>query len=477
MTAIRKDNPEGWSTIANSDQEVEYPEDTEWEDEENVSITDSQSPSFIDFRDASNLHLSQRKHRKPITITTGRRSSVVPHVRQTRSKANNTPREPIITSKAVANHAKDGTRFILEYVFDIAKSAIIMLKRPLKLLAFMWLLALVMNMIGFQVRKVAYPACWLPIIKDSVFCHSTTTKWVDYDRLAEVQSRSFGEMLGETVGNSALSLDIKQAEMATADLATLVRVSNLKSKKSLESHLMNFNQHAKKAGRGLQKLSSKVGGAVDSIMAVNDYALSSIEQARAKEPAPWSFAALVNPNAKQRTQEIITDSFDQAMGVLSNNMQHLIVEAELNLQRLDDLEEALSVLHEVIAREEKTVSQEKDEVLAQLWTSLGGNKRELRNFQQNLALLQNLGEYRKQARAHVAATLQSLEALSEDMEDLRERIAAPELMGPDVPPEVHMKSIQTGLERMKEGRIKARELEEAALKRLRTIGAEDDDNC
>lgn len=208
-------------------------------------------------------------------------------------------------------------------------------------------------------------------------------------------------------------------------------------------------------------------------MAVNDHAMSSIEQARAKEPTPWSFSALMNPTAKQRTKQVITSSFDQAMGVLSTHMQLLIVEAELNLKKLDDLEMALNVLHEVVAREESAISQEKEEVLAQLWTKLGGNRRELHNFHQNLALLQNLGEYRKQARVHVVATLQSLEALSDDMEDMRERVAAPELMGTDVPAEVHMKSIQMGLERMKEGRIKARELEEAALNRLRTIDVDE----
>ncbi|KAF9048505.1 hypothetical protein BJ165DRAFT_1310914, partial [Panaeolus papilionaceus] len=377
--------------------------------------------------------------------------------------------ESIVNRNNVVNHAKDGSLFVAEYAFDIIKSAILMLKRPLKLLAFMWLLALVMGMAWFQLRKTISPFCGIPGLRHSTLCQpitSTKAKWADYDRLAQVQSTSFGKILGETVGNSALSLEIKRAEMATADLATLVRVSDLKAKKTLEGHLLDFNQHAKKAGRGLQKLSSKIGGAVDSIMAVNDHAMSSIEQARAKEPTPWSFSALMNPTAKQRTKQVITSSFDQAMGVLSTHMQLLIVEAELNLKKLDDLEMALNVLHEVVAREESAISQEKEEVLAQLWTKLGGNRRELRNFHQNLALLQNLGEYRKQARVHVVATLQSLEALSDDMEDMRERVAAPELMGTDVPAEVHMKSIQMGLERMKEGRIKARELEEAALNRL-----------
>jgi hypothetical protein len=58
-------------------------------------------------------------------------------------------------------------------------------------------------------------------------------------------------------------LEIKKAEMATTDLVTLVRVSDLKSRDMLADLLARFVDDAKKTGRGLQKLSSKVGGAVD----------------------------------------------------------------------------------------------------------------------------------------------------------------------------------------------------------------------
>lgn len=266
MTATsRRHNSEGWGTSANSDQEVEFPEDVEWEDEETISVNGSLPPSTVDPREA-NLRSTPKRRRKPFPATVGRRSSVVPHIRQSQAKPIDTPQESIVNRNNVVNHAKDGSLFVAEYAFDIIKSAILMLKHPLKLLAFMWLLALVMAMAWFQLRKTISPFCGIPGLRHSTLCQpitSTKAKWADYDRLAQVQSTSFGKILAETVGNSALSLEIKRAEMATADLATSVRVSDLKAKKTLEGHLLDFNQHAKKAGRGLQKLSSKIGGAVD----------------------------------------------------------------------------------------------------------------------------------------------------------------------------------------------------------------------
>jgi hypothetical protein len=78
-----------------------------------------------------------------------------------------------------------------------------------------------------------------------------------------MQSAKFEQLLDETSEGSGLSLEIKKAEMATADLTTLVRISDLKSRDLLADVLVEFVNDAKKAGSGLQRLSSKIGGAVD----------------------------------------------------------------------------------------------------------------------------------------------------------------------------------------------------------------------
>ncbi|KAF9005058.1 hypothetical protein BDQ17DRAFT_1424218 [Cyathus striatus] len=102
----------------------------------------------------------------------------------------------------------------------------------------------------------------------------------------------------------------------------------------------------------------------------------------------------------------------------------------------------------------------KEELLGELWTKLGGNKKALRKFNQHLSLLRDLGEYRKQALIRVVA----VQSMSEDMEDLRERVAAPELVESRVPVEVHIKGIRNGVERLKQGRMKAKGVEEATIR-------------
>jgi hypothetical protein len=82
--------------------------------------------------------------------------------------------------------------------------------------------------------------------------------------MVHVQSVTFEQLLDESAGGSGLSLEIKKAEMATSDLVTLVRVSShFKSRDLLAEALTQFINDAKRTGRGLQKLSSKITGAVD----------------------------------------------------------------------------------------------------------------------------------------------------------------------------------------------------------------------
>ncbi len=153
-------------------------------------------------------------------------------------------------------------------------------------------------------------------------------------------------------------------------------------------------------------------------------------------------------------------------------MRRLALEAEVSISELNTLEEHLKSIHEIVSREDSSIKAAKDELLAQLWTALGGNRKDLKGMNNHLTLLRGVGRYRNRALAHVVTAQQTLETMAEEMEELRERVAAPELVGNAIPVEVHMKSIRSGLERLKERRIGAKHLEEQIQNRI--LGSEDE---
>jgi len=156
--------------------------------------------------------------------------------------------------------------------------------------------------------------------------------------------------------------------------------------------------------------------------------------------------------------DIVKETFKEAVYTVTSNVEQLILEAEVNLQNLNHLEERLESLYGLVAREDLSIamSSAKSDLLAELWIKLWDNKKKLQNFDSHLALLKNLGSYyRKQASTDVVGALQILRAMSKDMKDIWERVAAPEPMGSSVPVKVHMKSTEMGLERLREGRLRA----------------------
>lgn len=163
-------------------------------------------------------------------------------------------------------------RSVLGYFIKVVVDAF-RFHRPLFSLALMLVMAYSVFMPIFAITKtLTSPLCHVPILNKAVpFCSwnlnqddGQSTQWADYPKLVDIQSSSFEQLLDESVGGSGLALEVKKAEMATSDLVTLVRVSDLRSKDTLARTLVNFVDDAKRTGRGLQSLSSKINGAVDT---------------------------------------------------------------------------------------------------------------------------------------------------------------------------------------------------------------------
>jgi hypothetical protein len=85
----------------------------------------------------------------------------------------------------------------------------------------------------------------------------------DYPRLMEIETTSFEKLLDNSLSNSDLVLNLKKAEMASADLNTLLMVSDLTIKTQLSTAVGAFVNEARIAGRSLQRFDAKIQGTID----------------------------------------------------------------------------------------------------------------------------------------------------------------------------------------------------------------------
>lgn len=165
----------------------------------------------------------------------------------------------------IAYNAMEGISFGGWYAFDITRTALSLLRKPLGAILSLWLLAMILLYISHTLRAAFAPVCWLPLISSSIMCRPITPPpGANYPVLVDAETKTFEQLLDESSGGSALSLEVKKAEMATSDLITLVRISDLRSKDLLADMLSEFVQDAKMTGRRLHKLHSMVGGSVDT---------------------------------------------------------------------------------------------------------------------------------------------------------------------------------------------------------------------
>ena len=264
-----------YSEVGGDSQYSQETDNDDWEDEDTPDDSGRASGRQINLGENGDVRGLPRKRRKPIRVVNASRRPIPPSLSPRQFPPTLRPhpeRQTTVIRDAMVKGAMNGTIFTGRYALDVFGNAIHLLRWPISIFLFLWFLSFMTGYISQTLRSVFQPLCVIPGFSISSMCRvgsvlKSTPKfipqWADYPKLVEVQSKTFEELLTESVGGSTLSLEIKKAEMATSDLVTRVRISDLKAKDTLVTSLGEFLDDAKKTGEGLHKLTSKIRGAVD----------------------------------------------------------------------------------------------------------------------------------------------------------------------------------------------------------------------
>ncbi|EIW57912.1 uncharacterized protein TRAVEDRAFT_92050, partial [Trametes versicolor FP-101664 SS1] len=285
--------------------------------------------------------------------------------------------------------------------------------------------------------------CVLPVVSRLPFCatpiqsslpHTNpVSAHADFPNLVRLQSTALDELLDHSASGADLAVNLKQAELAVSDLVTLVRASNLTAKDVLADALFGFVGDAKVAGRGLQRLASKVHSVADTMSAFNSYAYYKIEETRKGGPAS--------------TDVTLTHVFHSSMDNFASQLTRIIFDGTAVALQLDALEERLAAVHSLCVQEKISMHAVLDDLLSELWTILGGNSSKLQALRDGRAILHDVEKYRGLAVAYVAATVHSLVVVDADLGELREKVNSAGFVG--VPMEVQLASIERSIMRLR----------------------------
>jgi hypothetical protein len=166
--------------------------------------------------------------------------------------------------------------------------------------------------------------------------------------------------------------------------------------------------------------------------------------------------------------------------MVADQIATLISTAQALLLVLNNLEDRLDVIHGIVAREHASVAGDRDDVLAQLWTLLGGNRAQLGGLERQLSLLREVGDYRQTAVGYVTAAVLRLQGMETGLDDLRERMAVPGSVAVGVGEtddgivklEVLVDHVQRGVERLEAVREKKRKVEAEVIRKAVDAGVD-----
>ncbi|KAK0117982.1 hypothetical protein ONS95_012293 [Cadophora gregata] len=374
---------------------------------------------------------------------------------------------------------------IMSWLLDILTGALKVLKKPLSYFLAVWLLfgiaVIVRNLVTNSIYASMSPLCRIPgaSFLNLPFCpvHRVDTSHgspppVEFNDLMAVQAK-FEEVLEESAGGVSLPLDMKRGEASIRDLRQLVRYSQLHSKNELVLEFDGFIETARIASYDLQKFNSHVGRAVDSVIATTRWTTRVLDGIQERDGSRGAINAFINDKLfapfqpVKFTESVLLDQYIQHTRIVEEEINKLINEAQAILMVLTNLEDRLDVIYGIATRDDMHTKALKEEILAELWTMVGGNRGKINKMDKKLNLLQQVAIYRKTAYAHVSGTIIRLQAMGAGLEDLRERVGSPELLRDriDIPLSVHIENINKGVERLEESRLNARKLEDEHLRR------------
>ena len=89
------------------------------------------------------------------------------------------------------------------------------------------------------------------------------TSHADFPSLMRIQNVALDELLKQSTRGTDLALHLRHAELALRDLIVDIQSSDLTIKDQLADSIRTFVVEARVAGRGLQRISSKVHGLLD----------------------------------------------------------------------------------------------------------------------------------------------------------------------------------------------------------------------
>ena len=374
----------------------------------------------------------------------------------------------------------------LSWIFEVLLGSLQVIKTPLTYALGLYLLfgmlIIASNAVTSRLSAALTPVCRLPgsTYLFPTLCESPikfgfdsdTAVEPEFDNLMQVQQK-FEDLLHQSVDYYAVPAFMKHSQSAMRDVREVVRYSTLKSKNELMLEFDAFINAASQASWDLETFNSHIGRTVDRIMLTAQWTQRTLDQISSPNATRGLIGkavdALMAPfQPVKYTEDTVLDLYIKHSDEVQQEIGDLLTEAQAVFSLLRSLEDTIDAIHGVTARDTYYTNLGRDEVLAELWSRLGGNRKQKAMFNSQLKVLKQISTYGQAAYTNIGGAILKLQTMSAEIDQLKERLMSvePDSGKPNIPLSVHLENIRLGVERLEEARAFARD---ARLEKSRAV--------
>lgn len=180
--------------------------------------------------------------------------------------------------------------------------------------------------------------------------------------------------------------------------------------------------------RQLESIQGPNGGKLDIAIGNIHGALNKVgllERNGSLTLAGGIWKSILGQTSQQRAIETLQHTFDYLLTVLEARITNELEEATILFALFDSVEGQFHNLHRTVAKEEDSMSTEKEEFLASLWRRTIGNKLKLHKFEKNLSLLKTVRTSTVQNKMELNKYLQIIHSVRDQLDGARKNLVSP----------------------------------------------------
>ncbi|KAH9924806.1 uncharacterized protein B0H18DRAFT_402961 [Fomitopsis serialis] len=289
--------------------------------------------------------------------------------------------------------------------------------------------------------------------------NSNMTVWAALPLLLNAQTTGMEQVLSQTSAHTEIIVDLLDTRLASVDLSILVQSSDLEYRYQISTLIDKLADDALDLNRGLQHLSAKITAGFDRILLTNDH-LYQLLRSSPISPGHMADAQSCHSSSMSgKNQECeppypdIARAYERALQTYEIVLRELMQCSTDSLTKAAVLDADLISTMNVVAREKFSVDLARRELgLGLLWELLGGNRLHAVTLARNENVLSRVGVHSAKTLRYVRTIQDTLEGMERHLDELR-LVASGAMVAEAAPPEVILRMLARGLERLGSARI------------------------